>query len=127
MRIYNRELSDAEVTALAAQPVRINRGPLADADSTTIIGSKGATKALEVSVYDDGLPADAMLEYSWNFISGDPAGLSIADETDPTTTVSLLEIGTYQVQLETSDGDRTTFSEVITVYVNASGTVIIVR
>lgn len=127
VRIYNRQLAAAEVACLAANPVRVNREPLTELGAEVIAGHLGESKALQAVVSDDGLPAGAALEYRWRIVSGNAAGLSIADETSLSTTVSLLEVGTFGLQLETTDGERVSYSEVVTVIVKPVGTVIMLR
>jgi len=127
VRIYDHALTAAEVTALAANPVRVNRAPLPELGTEIIIGNKGSSKPLEAVVYDDGLPQGSTIASQWVMVSGDAAGLSIDDETSLITTVSLLEIGTYALQLETTDGERISYSDVVTVVVNPGGTLILLR
>jgi len=127
VRVYNRKLTAAEIACLAANPVRVNREPLAELGTKTIVGNQGASKPLGAAVYDDGLPSGASIEGRWRIVSGNAAGLSIADETSLATTVSLLKVGTYGVQLETTDGERVSYSDVLTVVVNSCGTAVLIK
>lgn len=127
VRIYDHALAPAEIAALAANPVRVNRGPLTELDADVIVGHLGGSKLLDAIVCDDGLPAGASLESRWRTIYGNAAGLSLADETSPSTMVSLLEIGTYGLQLETTDGERVSYSEVVTLIVKPVGSIITLR
>lgn len=127
VRLYNRKLSDAEINTLATCPVRVNREPMPELESKIIMGIKGSNKPLEAVVYDDGLPLGSSIESHWKVISGDAAGLSIDDETSLNTTVTLLELGAYTLQLEVSDGERISYSDVVTVVVNPGGAIIMLR
>ncbi len=127
VRIYNRKLAEAEIAALAADPVRVNRGPLTELVAEVLIGNQGASKPLEAVVYDDGLPAGVPLSGRWRIVSGNAAGIHIADETSLITTISLLKVGTFGLQLETTDGERVSYSEVVTVVVNPCGTAILLK
>jgi hypothetical protein len=127
VRIYNHALTTAEVMALVAQPIRINREPLPELDTELIVGNKGDIKPLEAIIYDDGLPMGVSLESHWTIVSGNSEGISIADDSSSSTTISLLELGTYGLQLETTDGERVSYSEIISVIVNPGGTLILLR
>ena len=127
MRIYNRKLAEAEIAALAADPVRVNRGPLTEPVAAVLIGNQGASKPLEAVVYDDGLPTGTSLASRWRIVSGNAAGIHIADETSLSTTISLLRVGTYGLQLETTDGERVSYSEVVQVIVKPCGTAVLLK
>ena len=127
MRLYNRKLTSAEIAYLAANPVSVNRPPLPEPSAKTIVGNQGTSQPLEAVAYDDGLPAGASLTYCWRIIAGKTEGIDIADATSPTTTISLLKIGTYTLQLATSDGERVSYSDVVTVVVNPCGTTVLLK
>ncbi len=127
VRIYNRQLTAAEIACLAANPVRVNRAPLPELAAQFLSGNQGSSSPLEAVVHDDGLPEDTTLESCWRVVAGDADGISIADETSLSTTVAFLTVGTYGVQLETSDGERSAYSDVLTITVHAGGTLIRMR
>jgi len=127
VRIYNRKLTASEIACLAASPVIVNRPPLSEPAAQVIKGNQGTSQPLEAAAYDDGLPAGTPIECRWRIVSGNAGGVSIADETSAATTVSLLKVGTYGLQLETSDSERVSYSEVVTVVVKRCGTVFSVK
>lgn len=127
VRIYNRKLTAAEIACLAANPVSVNRPPLAEPGAKRITGNQGTIRPLEAAAYDDGLPAGASLAYRWRIVSGTADGVSLADDTRASTTVSLLKAGTYGLQLEVADGERVSYSDVVTIVVNPCGTVFSLR
>jgi hypothetical protein len=126
VRMYNRKLSPAEIAMLATQPVFANRAPTVNVGET-VRGHVGGGGMLPGMVSDDGSPAGIGTTCRWRIVSGDPSGICLADETVADTAVAFLKLGVYGVQLEATDGERVTYSDVVTVEVIAGGTVLMVK
>lgn len=90
--------ASAQATWTNAPPTNDAGGPYA--------GDEGSAVALSGSASDTN-PGDTLTStWSWAPVSGVDAGATcaIADASDPTTTVTCTDDGTYEVTLTTSDG-----------------------
>jgi hypothetical protein len=90
-------------------PVPTNLPPTADAGSGATLTLPTTTVALTGSV-SDATPTGT-LTAQWVVVSG-PAGVTFADDTDPTTTVEFPGLGTYVLRLTADDGAFTDSDEV---------------
>ncbi len=109
VRLYNRQLSPAEIQAIfeGALP---NTGPqtLAGADQQV----DGAQATLAGTATDDGLPdPPASLDVQWIQLAG-PGSASFTDPAATDAGVSVDQAGTYTFRLIASDGQVTTASDV---------------
>ncbi|HET9315695.1 MAG TPA: FG-GAP-like repeat-containing protein, partial [Vicinamibacteria bacterium] len=84
------------------EPPVVNAGP----DQTAVVGPV----ALAGQVTDDGLPSGTLVSV-WTVASG-PAPVSFADDSQPATTATFTQAGTYVLRLTASDGDLTGQDEV---------------
>ena len=121
LRIYNRKLMSREIKMLAANPdLSANRAPAIDALGKSMVKtSKCVPKAVAAVAFDDGEPADGSLAYSWSIISGDVSRAEFGDASARETTFTASKSGVYVIQLAVSDGERTTYSEPLTLEVVA--------
>ena len=129
VRIYNRKLTTREVKRLAADPdVAANRAPAIDAFATnTVRTAQRKAKPVATAAFDDGEPAGGSLTYAWSILSGDVAAATFGDASARETTFTATAVGTYVLQLEVSDGERTSYSAPLTVEVTVAGAVIVIR
>lgn len=128
LRIYNRKLTAREIKMLAANPdLAANRAPAMDAFASSMGRAPvGEAKTVATAVFDDGEPQGGALTYQWRVLSGDASQVTFGDASARSTTFTALKTGTYILQLAVSDGERTTYSEPLTVEAK-SGLVIVVR
>lgn len=128
VRCYTRELTDAEIGYLAANPDLLSN----DAPSVGKVESerkwfvKNRAQSVSASVADDGQP-DGTLTYEWLVVSGDVSAVSFADASAAETTVTISEKGTYTFMLKASDGERITYGPPKTIDVQGPGTFVIIR
>jgi RHS repeat-associated protein len=78
----------------------------------------GATVNLHGTVTDDGLPAGATLNATWTKVSG-PGTVSFADASQPVTTATFNQPGTYVLRLTANDSEFTVYDEV-TININSA-------
>ena len=128
LRIYNRKLTAREIKMLAANPdLAANRAPAVDAFASSMGRAPvGEAKTVATAVFDDGEPQGGALTYQWRVLSGDASQVTFGDASARSTTFTASKTGTYILQLAVSDGERTTYSEPLTVEAK-SGLVIVVR
>lgn len=126
VRLYNRQLSEAEIKWLAAHPqIDAVTGPVVDGLPETVKAQKkteSVTLAPVVSGADD---PDAVCK--WEVVSGDPAGLQIQNADQPSCTIVGGSKGTYRLRLAVTSGGRTTYSDLVTVVITPSGFAVIIR
>ena len=128
VRCYTRELTDAEIGYLAANPDLLsNNAPtVGKVESERKWFVKNRAQSVSASVADDGQP-DGTLTYEWLVVSGDVSAVSFADASAAETTVTISEKGTYTFLLKASDGERITYGPPKTIDVQVPGTFIIIR
>ena len=128
LRIYNRKLTAREIKMLAANPdLAANRAPAMDAFASSMGRAPvGEAKTVATAVFDDGEPQGGALTYQWRVLSGDASQVTFGDASARSTTFTASKTGTYILQLAVSDGERTTYSEPLTVEAK-SGLVIVFR
>ena len=128
VRIYNRKLTAREVKTLAANPdTKANYAPVVDAfEKNPAFASTYKPMTVTTAVFDDGEPSGSSMTYRWSVISGDASKVVFGDATARETTFTALKKGTYVVQLAVSDGERTTYSQPLTVEAQ-SGFVIVFK
>lgn len=93
-----------------------NTPPTVSAGETQSILGPGSVD-LDGTVEDDGDPAgepDGELTSVWSLLSG-PGEVEFADATAADTTATFTEVGEYELQLEASDGERTSTAVVIVI------------
>jgi beta-galactosidase len=106
LRIYNRILSQAEVSILAGTSM-VNNAPSASAGTNqTVIWPANIT--LSGTVNDNGNPPGSVTT-TWTQIAGSP-GVAFGNSNSLSTTASFPAPGTYQLQLAAGNGQATTVS-----------------
>ena len=129
IRIYNRPLSDAEIRTLASRPnLSENLPPVFSTDiplSLSLIARKAAT--LPLAVFDDGLPTNGVLTCEWQVISGDADSVVLDDSAQPASSVIFTKAGNYVLRLTATDGERTSYSQPVSVNVLPIGTKVVLR
>ena len=105
------------VTIANGGPIH-NKAPSVQAGSKQIISFPSQAQ-LAGSVTDDGLP-NGSLTYQWSTVSG-PSAVTFDHVTSLTTTASFHSVGSYVLQLTSSDGELTGSDE-INVLVNSEST-----
>lgn len=125
VRLYNRQLSAAEIGWLAAHPqIDAVTGPLVDGLPETANARK--REPLTLSPVVSGA-TDPGADCKWEVVSGDASGLQIVDADKPSCTIIGGVAGTYCVRLSVTSGVRTTHSDVVTVVVTKRGTLLLIR
>lgn len=121
VRIWQRKLTEGEIRYLAANPVVAqNRAPAVDAFAKNAVHAEPRTPmAVATAVFDDGEPAGEGLTYRWSVVSGDASKVEFGDATARETTFTASKTGVYVLQLAVSDGERTSYSEPLTVEASA--------
>ncbi len=110
VRIYNRALSQDEITDLyRAAPANVGPQIMLGSDVT---GETDTPIALGASVIDDGLPGPLQLQ--WSLASG-PGSVSFGDATSASTTVTATTAGEHTLRLLASDGSITTWKDLLAV------------
>jgi chitodextrinase len=96
----------AEIAGVAAlhSGVPVNKKPSVCAGSNKIISFPVTSVMLEGTVSNDGLPRGTGLTSIWSQTSG-PSGAYIANAYSSITEVSFTQAGTYQFNLNASDGE----------------------
>jgi len=124
--LFNRALTSAEVTSLAANSISAEVTSLAANSICPTIGQNTAPAVvteseiqiiqsvvpavvqLEAIVADDGLPSGSSLTSTWTQSGSDPLTATISSPASLITDVSLPDFGTYHFTVDVSDGDLTT-------------------
>ncbi|GAB5562177.1 MAG: hypothetical protein SynsKO_38240 [Synoicihabitans sp.] len=107
--LYNRSLDPGEIALIHAAgaagkaPLDGNSAPIVDAGSD--ISTAGASISLNGSVVDDDQPLPGALAVQWDQIDG-PGLATFVDASDPDTSVSFSQPGTYLLKLSGDDGSR---------------------
>jgi hypothetical protein len=130
VRMYDRLLSEAEIKYLASHPVlAAQRGPSVDvlAETDTLRVSRLTPRTFSPVAAGEVLPQDTELTYLWSCVSGDASSVTFTDATVRATTVTFERVGTYVLQLAVSDGERTTYSDPLTIIVPERGIFISLR
>lgn len=102
-RVYTYALSDAEVSSLAHQG--INLVPYVDAGEDLTFQIQEDQLVLNATLYDDGKPAAA--DVNWSAVQVFPAEAQVTFITESTRldpTVSFTMAGTYTLQITADDG-----------------------
>lgn len=88
-----------------ARAVCINRPPTVRAgrDREATVGTP---LELRGSVWDEGLPRGGDLQAAWSWLSGPSRGVVFADPESPVTTVTFPTVGTYELRLSATDGEK---------------------
>ena len=81
-----------------------NRAPYVAAGNDEVLWA-GDVVTLTGLAVDDGMPQPAAISYSWSVLSG-PGNVSFSATDIPGPDVSFDAAGTYELQLEVSDGDK---------------------
>ncbi len=107
VRVYNRALSQSEITALAsASPA--NMAPVITG-TTAFTGSVGQSFLITAGVSDDALPGSP-LAMNWMQVNG-PSSLAITDAFSSSANAFGSVVGVYGLRLTASDGDVTSFAD----------------
>ncbi len=93
----------ASVTWVSNGP---NQPPVVSAGPNLTISLPTNSALLNGSVLDDGLPVGGTVTQSWSEISG-PTAVSFATPTQPQTSATFSQAGTYVLQLTASDSQLT--------------------
>jgi len=105
-----------EYVASGQQPPAVDAGP-------DQVVSPGVEVALSATVTDDGLPdPPGAVSTTWSVVTG-PGTVSFGDANAQTTTATFSTPGTYVLQLDAYDGDRTGSDQVVITVTNPSGEV----
>ena len=123
VRIYNRALTPAEISAIINGapnlPPVVNAGP----DRTVVLPGSAT---LSGTVTDDARPTPAAITLNWTKVSG-PGTVTFSAPNAATTTASFSAAGTYVLRLTASDGALSAADEltvtVATAVVNKAPTV----
>lgn len=107
-RLYNRALSLVEIENLFRS---LNGGPNVSA-GPDLTGSVNSPKNLDATVTDDGQPAPPAITTNWSAISG-PGTVTFGDASATNTTMTANVAGSYQLRPTASDGQITTFDDVL--------------
>ena len=129
IRIYDRPLTETEIRTLASRPnLSENLPPIFSTDDPLTLRSIARkTFALPMEVFDDGLPTNGTLTCGWRVLSGDATKVVFDDETEPATDMTFLKSGNYTLQLVATDGERTSYSPLVTIEVQPLGFIMVVR
>ena len=103
-------LSWAELAVVVSPPGPGNNAPVVTVSSSRSITLPTRTIQFSGSAQDDGLPTGSTLRHTWSVVSG-PAGLVFGSPTQPSTSVSVVAPGTYQLRLSVTDGVLTGAAE----------------
>ena len=124
VKIWKRKLSDAEIAYLAATPAEQNREPQVDVPAQAVIrvGVHAAAALAAPVAYDDGLPTGSVLSGEWQVVAGDASAVTFGNGA-----VTVDAEGEYVVRYAATDGERTSYSEPVTVIGIATGTMLIFR
>ena len=126
IRVYSRKLNDAEIRALAQEPVSTeNLGPAIDAPvqaTVKVMAKETVPLALGVAAF-----GGRTLACEWEVLAGDETKVVIADRTSASTSVTFRKSGVYQLRLRATDGERTAVSAAITYLSEPNGLMIILR
>ena len=76
----------------------------------------------EPAAYDDGLPTGSVLSGEWQVVAGDASAVTFGNGA-----VTVDAEGEYVVRYAVTDGERTSYSEPVTVIGVATGTMFIFR
>lgn len=94
----------------------VNQAPTVTAGSNASITLAVGYVDLSGTASDDGLPTGSTLTTTWTMVSG-PAAVTFGDSNAAFTTATFTQAGTYVLQLEATDGDKTS-SDTVTVIVH---------
>ena len=104
--LFDRALGATEVTTrsllppLGQLPPQVDAGP----DQTVAFSEPSIDVVLSGSVYDDGEPnPPGAVTSAWTQVAG-PPGAVLTDGSQPTTTVTVSQPGTYEFALSADDG-----------------------
>ena len=124
VRIWNRTLTDDEIRYLAANPAVQNRAPQSETPSVSSVETirKAEATLPTVTAYDDGLPEGFELAGDWIVVEGDASAVTIDGDHLIAT-----KKGVYKLVRRVSDGERSGFSEPVTVTVTSPGMVLLLR
>ena len=124
VKIWKRKLSDAEIAYLAATPAEQNREPQVDVPAQSVIrvGVHAAAALAAPAAYDDGLPTGSVLSGEWQVVAGDASAVTFGNGT-----ITVDTEGEYVVRYAVTDGERTSYSEPVTVIGVTTGTMLIFR
>lgn len=129
VRIWSRKLTAAEIRYLAANPIiDANRGPSVETPATANASPLRKTPTdIACAAFADVLPEGSSLTYEWTVVSDNAALASFGDSTAAETTFTAQKKGAYVLQLKVSDGERTVWSQPLTVNVKAAGLALVIR
>ena len=124
VRIWNRTLTDDEIRYLAANPAVQNRAPQSEVPSVSSVETVRKAEATlpTVAAYDDGLPEGSELTGDWIVVGGDASAVAIDGDRLIAT-----KKGVYKLVRRVSDGERSGFSEPVTVTVTSPGMVLLFK
>jgi chitodextrinase len=116
--IFNRVLTPAEATAMAAiSPQQPNTAPVVDAGPDLQVFTPADSIAIDATVTDDGIPIPASAPITvWTKISG-PGEVTFDDLASIDTTAHFSALGTYVLRLTADDHELTSYDEVTVYYV----------
>lgn len=128
VRIWSRKLAAAEIRYLAANPILgVNRGPSVDAPTGAATATAKRPTAVVSAAFADVLPEGGALTYEWTVVSDNAALAAFGDRTAAETTFTARKKGVYVLQLKVTNGERTAWSQPLTVEVTAPGLAILIR
>ncbi len=108
--------TDVDVVRVTVKAAPVNQRPIAHAGNNKNI----TLPSNIVSLSGSGTDADGTITtYKWTKISG-PSQYNIAAPTTSATTIDNMAQGSYQFELEVTDDDGATGTDVVTVTVNAA-------
>ncbi len=123
VRIYDKELSSSEVTALLTSTPQ-NQAPTITMPANPMPAMPNAANAggvaLNATVTDDGLPSGSTVAVTWSVLSAPANGVVVFTNANAaSTTASFTRVGAYQLQLLATDSNlSTTATMTVTVKVD---------
>jgi RHS repeat-associated protein len=99
-----------QITYSDVAPPPVNRPPTVDAGPDQTITLPTDTVGLNGIATDDGLPATSTLVTTWTKVSG-PGPVTFANSSNPVTSATFTEPGTYVLRLTANDSLLTVFDE----------------
>ena len=129
VRFYSTKLNAVQIRALANElDADRNFAPHVDPPAQKNFNlAMYAAREISFATYDDSKPMGGALACTWKVVSGDATKVFFADVSAASTMVYFTAVGDYKLQLVATDGERTSYSEVLSATVFPVGTKVIVR
>jgi hypothetical protein len=106
---YFQWVYGAPTAEAAPAIVSTNKRPMVYAGPSFTIANTGITATLNGYGADDGLPSN-VLTFAWSKVSG-PGTVNFLSTTDPNTTATFTQSGTYVIRLTATDGTLSSTSD----------------